>query len=498
MKISNVDENPPPQYCTVLSCATLLFVFLWASNPVVEAQAQIDDYEEWLKEHKETYETYLDEQDEAFLNFLEEQWVEKEMTPTRSGEVEEKPSIIPFVEGTPAEGTPAEGTPAEGTPKEGDNSEAKIETSTLTFLGSSSEVSYDASHQVHLEVPFDESSFPTFWEDMASTAYEQTVKSIQSARARLNLSDWGYYRYVQRAAAMRYDDTPSSLSHSAKLWTWFIMIQSGYDVRLGYRSTDIVLLVPAEEQVMGHAFLEIDGQHYYAIGDNSEAPLYTYQGNHTDAQQVIHFDERGSIPAVESNPGTRTVSFEYGGEAYNIEIVYESEMVQYLQSYPTVRIGPTFHRRLSGTAEEALHDALVPHLDSLDARDTLNFLLRFVQHATDYETDSEQFGETRYMFAEESLAASASDCDDRAALFARVVHSLLGYNVVGLLWKGTPGHVATAVQVNTNLTTYDHDRIYSINDTDYVLADPTYINGTLGMEMPFIENRAPELITTLK
>ena len=52
------------------------------------------------------------------------------------------------------------------------------------------------------------------------------------------------------------------------------------------------------------------------------------------------------------------------------------------------------------------------------------------------------------MFAEETLAAKASDCEDRAALFAYLARTVLDRTVVGLQW---PNHVATAVKVGNGL-----------------------------------------------
>ena len=78
--------------------------------------------------------------------------------------------------------------------------------------------------------------------------------------------------------------------------------------------------------------------------------------------------------------------------------------------------------------------------------DAVNVLLRFVQTGFSYLTDSEQFGREKFMFPEETLSYPYSDCEDRSFLFAYLVSSLLGLDVIGLDY---PGHVATAVKFSS-------------------------------------------------
>jgi len=98
-----------------------------------------------------------------------------------------------------------------------------------------------------------------------------------------------------------------------------------------------------------------------------------------------------------------------------------------------------------------------------------------------------QFGKENYLFPEETLYYPYSDCEDRSILFAWLVHSLLGMDVIGLDY---PGHVATAVQFKGNV---GGDAI-QYNGRRYVVADPTYINASVGMTMPDFKNAKPGVI----
>jgi len=126
-------------------------------------------------------------------------------------------------------------------------------------------------------------------------------------------------------------------------------------------------------------------------------------------------------------------------------------------------------------------------MQGMDEQQAVNFLLRFVQTSLKYKTDEEQFGKENYMFPEETLYYPYSDCEDRAVLFAWLVQSLLGLDVVGL---DLPGHVATAVRFNGQVP---GDAV-TYNGKRYVVADPTYINASVGMTMPDYKNTKPGVI----
>ena len=66
-------------------------------------------------------------------------------------------------------------------------------------------------------------------------------------------------------------------------------------------------------------------------------------------------------------------------------------------------------------------------------------------------------------------------------LFSRLVRDLLGLDVVLIYY---PGHLATAVKFSSEVSgdyiTYDGAR--------YTICDPTYINASVGMTMPDMDN----------
>ncbi len=113
----------------------------------------------------------------------------------------------------------------------------------------------------------------------------------------------------------------------------------------------------------------------------------------------------------------------------------------------------------------------------------MNFVLNFVQNAFAYETDQQQFGREKVMFAEETLFYRASDCEDRAILYSFLTKELFGVPVLGIKY---PNHMATALYIPL-----DGDKV-RIRGREFVVADPTYINANIGEAMPQFKGKMPE------
>jgi hypothetical protein len=113
----------------------------------------------------------------------------------------------------------------------------------------------------------------------------------------------------------------------------------------------------------------------------------------------------------------------------------------------------------------------------------MNFVLNFVQKSFKYEQDNQQFGREKVMFAQETLYFDKSDCEDRAVLFSYLIKELFGVSVLGVKYED---HMATAVYVPI-----EGDEVM-VKSKKFVIADPTYINATIGMSMPKYKSIKPQ------
>ena len=136
---------------------------------------------------------------------------------------------------------------------------------------------------------------------------------------------------------------------------------------------------------------------------------------------------------------------------------------------------------LSKDVKARIYPTLIENIKGKSQQEAANIIINFVQTAFEYKTDDEAWGRERAFFPEETLFYPYSDCEDRAILFTRIVRDLLGLECALLYY---PGHLASAVAFDENIP---GDYII-VNDTRYLVCDPTYINAPIGMTMPDMDN----------
>ena len=534
--------------------AALLLLAGLAAATVVPVQAQEDSaYQRWLEGQARAYADYLNEQDRAFASFLERQWRDVPVHAPSPSPLEAKPSDIPRAEegaspaserassqgGDEASGEeaptaaaseaseaatdaaatgappqpaappapePAPPEAASPEPASGDSPPTResggapanaaaeaapvsATTIALDFLGAASALPLPQAAAPRLSRPVpDARAIRAFWADMAKAPYGPTLGHLEAQRQRLGLDDWGYYLYVRDAAAQAY---PSERPERV-LWTWAVMIQSGYDARVAHNETEAFLLLPVEARLYRLPQMRIDGRRYYLIGDTGRRDygrLRTYEGTHPTGKRALHLDLR-TPPSLPARIERRSVRFHYQKEPHEIELTYDQTTLDYLDRYPHAELGTLFAAGVSRVAQAALAGSLRPLLDGRSLRDALNLLMRFVQIAFPYKVDAEHFGEERFLTPEQTLASPFSDCEDRAVLLSYLVRTLLDLEVVGLRW---PDHVALAVRWNADPE--DGDAFVTVEGEAYLVADPTYMGADAGMLMPYVADEEPTIIT---
>ena len=132
---------------------------------------------------------------------------------------------------------------------------------------------------------------------------------------------------------------------------------------------------------------------------------------------------------------------------------------------------------LDQEVQSELYPVLRAAISGKSQKTAANILLNFVQTAFEYKTDNEYWGYERPLFSSETLYYPYSDCEDRSILYSRLIRDLIGLDVVFLHYEG---HLATAVAFDEDIT----GEYVKINGRKYLVCDPTYINASIGMEMP--------------
>ena len=352
------------------------------------------------------------------------------------------------------------------------------------------QITYDMRWESSKTVSINDETIRSFWNRYSQTNYTDFLEQALYIREKLGLNDWGYCRLMDYFSA----GICGTSNKERPLFIWFMLVQSGFDARIGYNDNNAYLLIPSSNTVYGAPFYELDKVKYYitflgAAGGEVNS-LFTYEGKHKGAAKNIDFNMYSS-PEFGEKSDEKILRFKYTDQEYQLAVKLNKNMIDFYEFYPQIDLDVYFRASISPQTVNSLLNGLKPIIRDKSEGEAVNILLRFVQTAFKYQTDDEQFGEENYLFPEESLFFPYCDCEDRSFLFAHLVGDLLGLDVVGLKF---PGHVATAVKFNTNVS---GDSI-TYNNQRYIICDPTYINANFGQCMPQFKNVTPGIIQVEK
>ena len=118
-------------------------------------------------------------------------------------------------------------------------------------------------------------------------------------------------------------------------------------------------------------------------------------------------------------------------------------------------------------------------LYKMDTRKGVDYLMRFVRYAFNYETDTKQFGKEKRLSAEQTLLYDHSDCEDRAAFFFYLVKEIYDLPMIVLSY---PKHVTVAVNFGYRL---GRDAI-KYKGSYYTVCEPSsqYLDLKIGEMLP--------------
>lgn len=464
---------------------------IWLASPL---QAQTPaDFATWSRQQMAQFQDYQSQMDKEFSAFLRSRW---EAFDTFRGEVRDpapKPVVPPhrpdvqLPASKPATPKPVVVTtpPAPRPPVMPQPVPPHTRPYHVRFMEIALPFHLHPSLNVRLEGAPSAATISRYWDRISRLDTRELFRQLQQQRQQLNLDPWSYVLLVRALSLAVHPDSRNDQA----LLTWFVLLKEGMQARLAYAGQRVHLLVATEQKVFEASYLTLDNTRYYALllpqGERL-GQVYSYDGEYP--ARLTPVDMRlqrlpGGQPALRQ----RELAFSFAGQSHQLQVQYDQRLITLLDAYPQVDLPWYFSAPPSHAARQTLLAQLRPLVTGKEPASAVNLLLRFVQTAFAYQTDDQQFGRENYLFAEEVLHYPYSDCEDRSVLFAYLVRELLGLEVIGLLY---PGHVATAVRLPEAT---QGDQI-PYQGSRYLVADPTYIGADVGMSMPSVQGKQPEII----
>lgn len=460
-----------------------------------------DEYQKWLEKDQQKLKEFLDKEDRAFADFLKKDWQAFQSFKGIKADPKPKPEDIPIAKDQdkpqpkpdiPQNKIDDELPPPPDKPKEDKKPDLPPVTKkeniiSFDYFGAQIAVEFKKEFQLSLANPLSNQSVAAAFESMAAAPHKEAVDQLQQLKSKMALNDWGYLLLVNKFAKTV---LPAD-KNQQNIFTWFVMIKSGFDAKIAFKESAVFLLIPAQEMIYDNAFVTLDNKKYFFISLDAKLDLqgnvFTYNGTYEGASTLIQL-KLPSVPLIQNKFSVKSLRFEFNGQNYKFDISYDGDVIAYFKDYPQTDLPVYFGAPISSYANYSLINALRPLVQGKTEVEAVNFLLRFVQTAFDYKTDDEQFGREKYLMPEETIFYPSSDCEDRSIFFSYLVRRLLGMEVVGLDY---PGHIATAIRFNSDLP---GDAI-NHQGKKFLVCDPTYINADAGMCMPQFKTVAPTVIT---
>lgn len=469
-----------------------------ASSNVASSQNPINDFDEFRRNANEKFEQYKQKSNQEFedyrkrinaefAEYMSQKWVRHELQsalePTPLPEPpapvvkddedasssyripadEILPALVPEPVEPPQPAVPIP-TPAE-----------PVKPSfSFNFYGRRCDMPFESKHRFMLADP-NEKSVADAWRRMSNSSYDPLISACLDLRSQLNLCDWGYLKLLEDMTTAFF---PSSQLNEARLLQMYLLTQSGYKVRMCRVDGRLVLLLPSEDNIFNYTYVTKDREKYYLL-DKSISPhsnIYIFDAKYPGERTMsLAINSMPDLPL--SATSKRTLQSKHCTEA-TVDVSGNRNLIKFLDDYPRHDNWNNFVRTsMSPYVKTQLYPVLRNAIQGKEQRMAANILLQWVQTAFEYQTDEQQFGAERTLYADETLFYPFCDCEDRAILYAVLVKELIGLDAVLLYY---PGHIAAAVAFTDNVS----GDYVEVDGRRFVVCDPTYINSSVGDAMP--------------
>ncbi|HTY01525.1 MAG TPA: hypothetical protein VMG09_15990 [Bacteroidota bacterium] len=486
----------------------LLLAYVFLASLVLSFSAFGQDEEEfkkWKNEEDAKFQQFKDKNDQAFYEFLKHEWRGVDMF--RGVQRDPIPDPVKLPVYTPPKNQPrpvapttpavtlAQPTPAippkpveAPAPSPVEAPAPPPDAASIDFYGADISVPLPSELAVKLHGDPGKESISGYFAAMAGRPYDRVLHAATSIRTARRLNDWGYCLLLASIGRKMY----GSMSNETVLFTWFMLLKSGYMAKVGFTGGQVFLLIPVDGRLFGVPYFSFgDSQRFYAVPLDPKSPveitqMYAYEGDYPGASTLMRFAV-SELPSLTNSTASKRLQFEYGGTTYTVPVTFSKDAVRFFEYYPQSDFPVYFDGSISPGAAGSLYAAFEPILKGKSELEAVNVLLRFSQTAFGYKVDKELFGREKPMFPDEVLYYSDSNCKDRAILFSYLVRALIRLEVVGLDY---PGHISTAVMFSKDVPGDNID----YQGRRYTICDPTYIGADAGMCMPQFKGVTPSVI----
>lgn len=323
---------------------------------------------------------------------------------------------------------------------------------------------------------------------LATKRFDNCIYDCLKAREEYNLCDWAYLQLVQQVT----DKACGKATNEATLLSAYILIQSGYKIRIALSGDRLYALYASRHCIFNKTSYSIDGDNYYCL-EELPARLMISSASFPKEQGISLLISKQPKLSIDLSEQRLIASKAF--PSFKVEVKTNKNLLCFYDTYPCSYYGDNHMTQWAQYANtpmdtqvvQSVYPAFKKRFEGLSEKEKVSRLLDWVQTGFTYEYDDKVWGRDRTFFSEETLFYPYCDCEDRSVLLTRLVRDLIGLDCILVYY---PGHLATAVNFTEPVS---GDYIY-LNGEKFIICDPTYIGAPIGKTMPGMDNKTANVI----
>lgn len=287
-----------------------------------------------------------------------------------------------------------------------------------------------------------------FYKHIQSGVSQPLITSLLNYKEEHQLDDWLYYQLIRKTAQQI---SPKELNYgNYTLYKWFLLSRSGYDTRLALAKDKIIFYVYNNEDISDIPFYMVDGKKYmclnihdYPSTDLKQEPVLPVNITIPEGKKSFSYKVTKMPDFTPDAYFEKDLQFNYKHKAYYFKVKLNPQVETIFKNYPVVDFESYFNIPLSKETYGSLIPLLKQNVSKMNTIKGVDYLMHFTRYAFLYENDDLNYGKEKRLSPEETLFATYSDCDDRAALFFYLVKEIYNLPMIAVLY---PTHITMAVQ----------------------------------------------------
>jgi len=345
---------------------------------------------------------------------------------------------------------------------------AGIQAITLDFYSERVSVAYNTDIVLPFHGTINEQNLVNYYQQIKRRDDHTLLRDLDQHRRAYELNDWLFYELL-RATVDEILEGGTAIER--ELTTWFLLAQLGFDARLTFYENGVFLYVYTEDEVFEVPMIEDGGRHYVNLSSihrpaDENRPLYLLNFAPRPQGRPFTFYLQ-QLPKLRPQVATRSFQFAFEEYVYQVEVEADQTVVEVMREYPFIAEQQYLEVPLSTSVSSSLIPQFRRMLHGKTKREALAFLVAFTRSSFLYKDDKEHFGHSKPMIADEVFHYPYSDCEDRSALFYRLVRDLLDLPMIVVAYED---HLTIAVALDG---APDDPDALPFDGRRYYICDPT-------------------------